>query len=127
MAGSAPFRSAYDAQLKSQADLVRRISSSRAEAEASKYKTAPSPPSSGGSFTDGLAGPLSGALGELSKGLINGAFGGSGTPSFSSNTPWNFNSGLNFLPSGSSPIATNFSPAGINGPSFAPTTLNFFR
>lgn len=125
MAGSAPFKGAYDAQLKSQADLVRRISASHAEAEASKYKTTPNAPSSGGSFADGLAGPLSGALGQLSKGLIGGAFGSSSAPSFSSSTPWNFNSGLNFLPSGSSPIATNFSPAGISGPAFTPTSLNF--
>jgi hypothetical protein len=127
MAGQRPFGDAYARQLEDQYRLHSQISASAAEAEASKYKTAPNPPKSSSSFADGLAGPLTGVLGQLSKGLINSAFSGGGASSFSSGTPWNFNSGLNFLPSGSSAIASNFSSAGINGPSFSPTTLNFLK
>jgi hypothetical protein len=126
MAGSSPFLKAYNTEVQSQADLINRISSSKAEAEASKYKTTPNPPKSGSSFGDALAGPLATAASKATSGLLGGLFGGSSGGSFESNAPWNFNSGLNFLPSGSSGIATNFSPAGISGPSFTPTSLNFF-
>jgi hypothetical protein len=126
MAGSGPFQRAYDEQRASQVDLIRKISSSQAEAEASKYKTVPNPPKTGGSFADGLAGPLSSTLGQVAQGVIGSIF-KPGSTSFSSSVPWNFNSGLNFLPSGSSGTASNFSSAGISGPSFKTTALNFLK
>ena len=74
---------------------------------------------------------LQSSLEEPIRAAVSGLTGllrGRPTPgSSASSIPWNFKFGANFLPSGSSDISTNFSTAGMNGPSFTPATLNFLR
>lgn len=123
-AGSDPFKRIYEDQLGAQYGMISKISRAKSEAEAAKYGAAPTNPYARPSFGDDFMSRL--ASSDLASGL-RGLSGGSTPGSFSSSVPWNFNSGLNFLPSGSSGTSTNFSTAGISGPDFAPTALNFLR
>jgi len=119
MAGSAPFKNQYE-ELTRRANLLKEQISGEAGVKAAGYGIAP------------IQRDYSSAArsSPYPSGEVLGAFGGAlGDRIFnrSESTPWNFNSGLNFLPSGSSGTSTNFSTAGLDGPAFAPTTLNFFR
>jgi len=126
LAGSSPFRKAYQDQLESQYDMTRRIGEWKARLKAARHGVGPVNPYASQSFEDGFVSRLASQSPQLASGL-RGLFGGSSSSSFSSNIPWDFNTGLNFLPSGSSGASTNFSNAGISGPDFATTTLDFFR
>jgi len=122
MAGSSPFRRAYDEQRESQLNLVRRISASRAEAEASKYKAVPEPPKTGGSFLGDVAAPL---LGGIARGVL-GSLSGLGAASsasspLSSGVPWSFPSGLSSsgILGGLGQSQFSYSPSAFNSTGFS--------
>jgi hypothetical protein len=126
-AGSDPFRRAYEDQLGAQYGTLRTIGRSAAEARAAEYGATPSNPQNRQSFGDGLVQGLAKEAPGLISSALGGLFGRSSSGSFSSSVPWNFNTGLNFLPSGSSGTSTNFSANALSGPSFTPTSLNFLN
>lgn len=129
-AGNDPFKRIYGDQMSAQREIISEIGRSKAAMKAAKYGAAPTDPYTRQSFGDDFVSRLASQSPQLASGLVSGLrglFGGSSSGSFSSNIPWDFNTGLNFLPSGSSGTSTNFSDAGISGPDFAPTTLDFFR